>query len=154
MQRKFLWWLATALTLFSLVTAGASIIDLTGSDSAPGTGTTLPNCSGPLTISTPVSQGAGNKVTKVVVLGNMLNCVGQTMKVTVIVDKVGTLYGVYKFIEGATQVELRFNETDGDFRDLQPMVIQGVLTSQGNLIGPVRIKDISTVDVVIAANWL
>jgi hypothetical protein len=154
MQRKFVWWLATALTSFSLVTVSASIIDLTGSDSAPGTGTTLPNCSGPLTINTPVSQGSGNRVTKIVVLGNMLNCAGQTMKVTVVVDNVGNLYGVHRFTVGTTQVELRLDETDGDFRDLQPIVIEGVLTPQGQLIGPVKLRNISTVDVVIASNWI
>lgn len=136
------------------MTVGASIIDLTGSDYAPGSGTTLPNCSGPLSISTPVSQGSGNRVVKVVVLGNMLNCAGQTMKVTVIVDKDGTLYGVHRFTQGATQVELRLDEINGDFRDTPPTVVQGILTPQGALVGPVKIKDISMVDVVIATNWL
>ena len=146
--------LATSLLILVVTTVGASTIDLIGSDFAPGEGNTYPNCAGPLTITTPVSQGAGNRVAVVKITGHMYNCIGNTMKVVLQLDNETTYYAVYHFETAVTEVDLPLSLQGGSFTDSLPLVINGDLVSSGQLVGPVKIKNISSVDAIIADSWV
>lgn len=84
----------------------------------------------------------------------MYNCIGNTMKVVLQLDNETTYYAVYHFETAVTEVDLPLSLQGGSFTDSLPLVINGDLVSSGQLVGPVKIKNISSVDAIIADSWV
>lgn len=156
-MRKLAAGIAAATIAFGVVGVGASLLDLTGSDSAPGSGKTEAACAGPLVVTNPVEQGGhdNNRVTHVTITGDMTKCEGQTMLVDVaLTGTPANAYAVYQFPSGGeTTLTFTFNATTGQFYDTAPTPSGGTLIPAGNRVGPVKAKDFGTVDITIASTW-
>ena len=142
-----------ALNAVAFLVAGAAVLSLVGSDTAPTTGLTDPHCERGITV-TKVIVSAG-RVTSIEVSGDMTRCSGQTMRVAVTrVKKPSTeFYGVYRFATGSELVSLTFDETEGAFRDTQPLPVDGTLEATGLRVAPEKDKDLGDVNVTIAQIW-
>ena len=156
-MRKLAAAVAAATIAFGIVGVGASLLDLSGSDTAPGSGKTEAACAGPLVVTNPVEQGGhdNNRVTHVTVAGDMTNCGGQTMLVdAALTGTPANAYAVYQFPSGgATTLTFTFDATTGQFYDTAPAPAGGTLVPAGSRVGPVKAKDFGTVDITIAKTW-
>lgn len=157
MMRKIVPAIATLGMLFAVTAAGASVLDLTGSDSAPGSGKTEAACAGPLIVTNPVEQNGhdNNTIVHVDVDGDMTNCVGQTILVEVDLDNKGVAhaYAVRQFTVPTSQETFTFNLTTGDFYDTAPTPLNGSLTPNGTRLAPIKAKDFGLVTLTIAQTW-
>ncbi len=155
MRKRILIALAVLATVFVVSVVGASVLDLSGSDRAPGEGKTEAACATNLTVDTPVSNGGhdNNRITHVDIHGDMTQCEGQTIRVEVDLPNAAHAYAFKKLGAGVTLVSFQFDANTGDFTDLAPTAQDGDLVANGNLVGPVKAKDFGLVDVLIATSW-
>jgi hypothetical protein len=126
-------------------------LNLSGSDSAPGAGTTEAACAGDLAIETPVKQGGQNnkKIVNVYVKGDLTACEGQTIRLEA--DLKGTpAYAIRTIGAGEVLLTFVFDSKTGDFRDTAPSVVDGQLVVAGALVNPASAKDFGSVEVLIA----
>lgn len=157
--------IATAITsavmVFGITGVGASLLSLTGSDTAPGSAKTEAACvEGSLVVTNPVETGYehGHTVNYVTVAGDMTACNGQTMLVEVTIDGTPSLaYGVYEFTTSdVTSLVFGFadaTDPDATFTDTAPTVVDGGLVVAGDEVEPVKAKEYGQTDITIAQTW-
>ncbi len=155
MRKRILIALAVLATVFVVSVVGASVLDLSGSDRAPGEGTTEAACATNLTVDHPVSNGGhdNNRITHVDISGDMTKCDGQTIRVEVDLPNAEHAYAFKKLGAGVTMVSFVFDANTGDFTDASPVAQNGDLVAAGNLVGPVKAKDFGLVNILIATSW-
>ena len=151
MNKRLLIALAALAAVFGIAVAGASVLNLSGSDKAPGAGTTEAACAGNLTIQVPVKEGGPNnkKIVNVYVKGDMTSCEGQTIRLEA--DLSGTpAYAIRRLEADVKELTFVFDAREGDFRDTAPSVVDGQLVAEGKPVSPVGAKDFGQIDVLIA----
>ena len=155
MRRQFVILFALAGLLFAAVAAGASMLVLDGSNSAPGSGKTEAACAGPLIVTHPVERAGhdNNRITYVRIEGDMTACAGQTMLVEVDLTGLAHAYAVHVFDGTETDLSLVFDATTGDFYDTDPDSLAGSLVPAGSRLDPIKVKDFGLVTLTIAAEW-
>lgn len=157
MRRIFMLIIGATLVI-ALVQAGASMIDLSGSDTAPGSNKGDAACAGPLHIETPVSNGGhdNNQITHMTIAGNMTACMGETLLVEVDNDDgSGThAYATYYIDNSSTTlIDLQFDAVTGDFYDTYPTASGGGLVDTGTLVAPMKAKYFGLYTITIASSW-
>ena len=155
MRKRILIAIASLAAVFSLSVVGASVLNLTGSDKAPGEGQTTASCARDLVVTNPVSNTGKNKkkITHVDVTGDMNDCVGQTLKVQVDMNSGTSAYGFVKIMEPTQKVSLVFDVKSGNFTDTEPVAEGGELVQQGKLLDPVAAGDFGLVSILLASSW-
>lgn len=151
MNKRVLIALAALAAVFGIAVAGASVLNLSGSDRAPGAGTTEAACAGNLTIQAPVKQGGTNnkKIVNVYVKGDMTACEGQTIRLEA--DLNGTpAYAIRTLEKDVKELTFTFDEREGDFRDTAPSVVDGQLVAEGRPVAPASAKTFGQIDVLVA----
>lgn len=154
-MKKTLSAVVTAGMLFAVTAVGASLLDLSGSDTAPGSGKTEAACAGPLIVTNPVTIGGhnNNKIEHVDVTGDMSECVGETMLVEVdLYDDTAHAWAV-KQLTGSGSLTFTFDATTGDFYDTAPTASGGTLVPAGSKVAPYKDKDFGLVTISIASTW-
>lgn len=155
MNRRLIVVLGAIIAVFVIAIVGASSLNLTGSDSAPGEGKTVAACANNLVVKSAVDTSVpeSNTVNKVTITGDMTQCVGQQMRVEV--DKPGTdhAWAVYSITSPISSLTLEFNATTGIFYDTKPTVSSGTLQTSGARIAPLPVTDFGLVTVTIAKTW-
>lgn len=146
--------IVSTVLVFGITGAGASMLTLTGSDTAPASGTGSPACAGPLVVTHPIDV-AGGRIGHVSVTGDMSLCGGQTLLIAIPLGGTPAMaYGVYQFpTDGASSVTLTFDATTGDFHNALPTPSGGTLTPTGARVGPVKAKDFGAVELTIGKTW-
>ncbi len=142
-----------ALNAATVLVVGATVLSLVGSDSAPTTGLTDPHCERGISVTKVI--GSAGRVTGIDVSGDMTRCGGQTMRVAVTRVKKPSMefYAVYRFATGSELVTLTFDDIIGEFRDTQPLPVDGTLEATGLRVAPEKDKDLGDVNVTIAQIW-
>lgn len=155
MRKRILIAIAVLATVFVVSVVGASVLDLSGSDRAPGEGKTEAACASNLTVEHPVSSGGhdNNRITHVDINGDLTDCEGQTVRVEVDLDNAEHAYAFRKIGAGVTSVSFVFDANTGDFTDSAPLAQDGELVSTGNLLDPIKAKDFGLVNILIASSW-
>ena len=155
MRKRLIFAVVTLALGFVISVVGASVLNLAGSDSAPGEGKTDAACASNLVITHPVSNGGhdNNRILHVTVSGDMTECEGQTMRVEVDLPNAEHAFAVEKIGADVRSIEFLFNETTGDFTDTAPIAVDGELVAQGDLLGPIKAKDFGLVSLLIASSW-
>lgn len=151
MNKRLLIALAALAAVFGISVAGASVLNLSGSDRAPGSGTTEAACAGNLTIQAPVKQGGpdNKKIVNVYVKGDMTACEGQTIRLEA--DLKGIPAYAFRIIgKDVKELTFVFDAREGDFKDTTPSVVDGQLVSEGRPVAPGNAKDFGQIDVLIA----
>lgn len=155
MNRRLIVLFGAIIGVFVIAIVGASSLNLTGSDSAPGEGKTVAACANNLVVKSVVDTSApeANTVSKVIINGDMTQCVGQQMRVEV--DKPGTdhAWAVYTITTPINSLTLDFDATTGVFYDAKPTATSGILQSSGTRIAPLPVTDFGQVTVTIAKTW-
>jgi hypothetical protein len=155
MNRKLLVVIGAIAAVFIIAVVGASSLNLTGSDSAPGEGKTDAACAKNLVVKTPIDTSVhdSNEIKQMDITGDMSGCVGQTLRAEVDLESGDHVWAVYKITSSMNAITLEFNASTGDFRDSKPIAANGELTAQGNRVAPVLAKDFGLTTVTIAKTW-
>lgn len=155
MRKRILIAIAALAAVFVISVVGASVLDLSGSDRAPGEGKTEAACASNLMVKHPVSNSGhdSNTISHVDVLGDMTQCEGQTLRVEIDVRETEHAYAFVKIGSNVNKVTLHLNANTGDFTDAAPTVVDGELVSNGNLVAPLKATDFGLVSVLIASSW-
>ena len=154
MNRRLLIILGTVISVFVIAIVGASSISLTGSDSAPGEGTTNAVCATDLVVKSVVStSGTVNSVTRVDITGDMTQCVGE--QVLLEVEREGTtpIWAIYSLTTPISALGLDLNSTTGVFYDTKPTATANVLQVNGSRVGPVPVTEFGVITLTIARTW-
>ncbi len=154
-MKKELSAIVSAGMLFAVTAVGASVLDLSGSDTAPGTGKTEAACAGPLIVTNPVTIGGhnNNRIEQVTVTGDMSQCAGETMFVEVDLFNDTSHAWAVKQLSGASSLTFTFDATTGDFYDTSPTPSNGTLVPAGSRVGPYKDKEFGLVTITIASTW-
>lgn len=155
MNRRILVILGAVAVVFVIAVVGASSINLTGSDSAPGESQTVATCVKDLVVKTPVdtTNHDANAVKTMVITGDMSNCIGETLRAEVNLDSGAHAYAVYKITTAISELTLNFDAATGNFYDTKPTVTAGELVDAGMRVGPVLVKDFGMTTITIAKTW-
>lgn len=155
MNKRLLIILGAVVIVFTISIVGASTINLSGSDSAPGEGKTVATCVQDLTVKTPVdtSEHDANSVKTVVISGALDNCVGETLRAEVDLKNGNHIYAVYEITSPLTELTLSLDQTTGNFYDTAPSVSGGELVVQGSRVAPVLVTDFGLTTITIATTW-
>lgn len=156
MNKRVLLAIVALAAAFALGVAGASVLNLAGSDRAPGAGTTEAACvSGNLTVQNPVQNGGhdNNRVVHVYVSGDMTACEGETLRVEVDLADGAHAYAFRVIGHEVDQMTFTFDEQTGDFTDAAPTVTNGHLVQAGSLVAPQKAKDFGLVNVLVASSF-
>jgi hypothetical protein len=155
MKRRTISSLLIVLIIFTVALVGASLLDLTGSDTAPGEGKTEAACANHLVVKHPVANLGHdlNSVPAIHVNGDLSNCRNQTIKLEVDLDGVNHAYSFRRIGENVSSLSFIFDQTNGDFTNAAPIPVNGELTRAGTLVGPPLAKNFGLVTVTIASNW-
>jgi hypothetical protein len=158
LKRPLLILVATSL-LFTIGSVGASVINLDGSDPAPGEGSTTGRCGQYIFISVPVTNddnnGGGNdlKVVHVNVTGDFSDCNNGWMRVTAQLNNSRFAYAVAQIDSEQMDYTFLFDNKTGDFYDKHPIWVGEELVNQGKRLNPQNKLDISEISVVAARTW-
>jgi hypothetical protein len=159
MLRRPLYILVAMSFLFTFGSVGASVINLDGSDPAPGEGTTTGRCAKDIYISVPVTNdnnnGEGNdlKVVHVNVTGDFSECNNGWMRVTAQLNPSRYAYAVAQLDADQSEYSFLFDHKTGNFHDEHPLWINNELVNQGKRLNPPNKLDISEISVVAALTW-
>lgn len=159
MLRRPLYGLIAISLLFTVGSVAASVINLSGSDPAPGEGTTTGHCATNITVSAPPTNANGNdksndlKVVHVYVSGNFSACTGGWMRVTAQINPSQWAYAVTRVNTSVQDYTFTFDRNIGDFYSDTPTWANNQFTSHGNLVGPQNKLDVSEISVVVAKSW-
>ena len=140
----------------AVIVAGASVLSLSGSDTAPGSGKGEAACAGPLKVTNPISNGGhdNNRITHMLIEGDMTRCQGQTLLVEVDIDTGGHAYATHKFLNSTTtSLDLAFDVASGRFYDTYPTAVGGSLVDAGVRLDPIKAKDFGLYTLTIASTW-
>lgn len=154
MNKRLMIAIVALASIFGLAVAGASVLNLAGSDRAPGAGSTEANCAGTLVVQTPVKQGGPNnkRIVNVTVSGDMTACEGETIRVEADINGVPA-YAIKTIGAGISLITFTFDAVTGDFTDTAPTVVDGQLVEAGSPVAPAKAVDFGTVDVLIADSF-
>lgn len=155
MNRRVLIALAALAAVFAISVAGASVLNLAGSDRAPGEGKTEAACAGNLTIQHPVQNGGhdNNRIVNVYVNGDMTACEGETMRLEVDLADGSHAYASEVIGNNVSALTFTFDQQTGDFTDTAPEVLDGQLVNVGDKVQPPKAKDFGLVSVLIAQSF-
>jgi len=155
MNRRIIVIIGAIAVVFAIAIVGASTINLSGSDSAPGEGKTVANCVTDLTIKTPVdtTNHDANQIKVMTITGALDNCVGETLRAEVDLTDGSHVWAIYKIQTAITTLTLNFDSMTGDFYDAKPTVSAGDLVVAGSRVGPVLVKDFGLTTITIAKTW-
>jgi hypothetical protein len=155
MNRRILVILGAVAVVFVIAVVGASSINLAGSDSAPGESTTVATCVQDLVVKTPIDTTThdDNKVRKMVLTGDLSDCVGETLRAEVNLSGENHAYAVYKITSPVSELTLTFDEATGNFYDTKPTVAAGDLVDAGAKVGPISVSDFGMTTITIAKTW-
>jgi hypothetical protein len=154
MNRRLLVIIGTVISVFVIAIVGASSISLTGSDSAPGEGTTNAVCATALVVNSVVStSGTVNVVSRVDVNGDMTQCVGEQMLVEVEREGTTPVWAIYNLTTPISSLGLDLNATTGVFYDTKPTAVSNVLQVNGSRVGPVPVTEFGVITLTIARTW-
>jgi len=155
MNKRLLIALAAVISVFVIGIVGASVLNLTGSDSAPGEAKTDAACATNMVVKTPVeTEGHDqNSIVHMVITGNLTACVGQTLRAEIDMPNNAHVWAVRKITTETSGLTLNFNATNGDFYDGKPVPSNGDLIAAGNRVGPVLAKDFGLATITIAKSW-
>ena len=147
-----------ALVGIGVITAGASLISLEGSDPAPYEKQFFGVCYSDITIEAPLSRdgkGKDYKVYEVIVSGNFERCEGHTMLLTADLKSQQQSYAFHELQPEETSFTLSFSSGQGpaDWHRLHPRVVDGRLVAQGALTPPQVRLDVEDIRWVIATLW-
>lgn len=167
-MKKILSATISAGALFAVTAAGASMLAIDGSDSAPGTAATEASCAAPLTVTNPLDV-VEHKVNRVKVEGVAAdafdNCVGQTLLLEIAIDPAaGDPMVAYAFqvitADDATANAITFTfgtAAGDDFMNTRPTVTTGALvTATGEGVSKVAVpldSEYGTNKITIAKTW-
>jgi hypothetical protein len=154
MNKRLIIAMAALAAVFGIAVAGASVLNLAGSDRAPGAGTTDANCAGNLVIQAPVKQGGPNnkRIVNVYVKGDMTACEGETIRLEVDING-SPVYAIRTIGVGVESLTFTFNASTGDFTDTAPTVVDNQLVEAGTKVAPQKAADFGLIDVLIAASF-
>jgi hypothetical protein len=154
MNKRLIIAIAALAGVFGIAIAGASVLNLSGSDRAPGAGTTDANCAGNLVIQAPVKEGGPNnkRIVNVYVKGDMTACEGETIRLEADVDG-SPVYAIRTIGVDSNEEVFTFNTTTGDFTNAAPTVVDGQLVQAGTLVGPYKAAQFGLIDVLIATSF-
>ena len=155
MNRRLLVILGAIAVVFVIAVVGASTINLTGSDNAPGEGKTVANCVSDLVIKTPVDTSVhdANQIKVMNISGELQNCVGETLRAEVDLSNGAHAWAVYNITDAISSLTLNFDQQTGDFYNEAPTVQNGELVVAGDKIAPVLVKDFGLTTITIAKTW-
>jgi hypothetical protein len=155
MNKRLLIALAAIVSVFVIGIVGASVLNLSGSDSAPGEAKTDAACATNMVVKTPVeTEGHDqNSIVHMVITGNLTACVGQTLRAEIDMPNNTHVWAVRKITTETSGLTLNFNATNGDFFDGKPVASNGDLTVAGNRVGPIMAKDFGLATITIAKTW-
>ncbi|MEY4743942.1 MAG: hypothetical protein RIR34_1281 [Actinomycetota bacterium] len=155
MNKRLLIALAAIVSVFVIGIVGASVLNLSGSDSAPGEAKTDAACATNMVVKTPVeTEGHDqNSIVHMVITGNLTACVGQTLRAEIDMPNNTHVWAVRKITTETSGLTLNFNATNGDFYDGKPVASNGDLTVAGNRVGPIMAKDFGLATITIAKTW-
>ncbi len=155
MNRRLLVILGAIAVVFVIAVVGASTINLTGSDNAPGEGKTVANCVSDLVIKTPVDTSVhdANQIKVMNISGELQNCVGETLRAEVDLSNGAHAWAVYNITDAISSLTLNFDQQTGDFYNEAPTVQNGQLVVAGDKIAPVLVKDFGLTTITIAKTW-
>lgn len=155
MKRRMILGATILLFIFVIGLVGASLLNLTGSDSAPGEAKTDAACAGALIVKTPIRNMGhdANEISDVSITGDMTNCTNQTIKVEVDLEGSSHAFAIRKIVPNTTSLVFNFNSTNGDFTDTAPTALNGDLVSQGLRLPPQSAHAFGLVTVTIAKTW-
>lgn len=155
MNRRLLVAFGTIIAVFVIAIVGASSLTLTGSDSAPGEGTTNATCATNLVVKSVVdtSVPGSNTVNRVDITGDMTQCVGEQVRVEVELEGGGNVWAIYSVATPISSLSLNLNATTGDFYNAAPTATANVLQVNGTRVAPVPVVDFGVITVTIAKTW-
>lgn len=155
MNRRILVILGAVAVVFVIAVVGASSINLAGSDSAPGESQTVATCVQNLVVKTPIDTADhdDNKIKKMVISGDLSNCIGETLRAEVDLQSGGHAYAVYKITSAISELTLNFDSATGNFYDTKPTASAGDLVDTGARVGPVSVTEFGMTTITIAKTW-
>ena len=154
MNRRMLVLFGSVVAVFVIAIVGASSLNLTGSDSAPGEGQTNAVCASALVVKSVVdTSGSENTVNRVNITGDMTQCVGEQMLVEVALENATSIWALYDITTGITTLDLDLDALSGDFYDSKPAVSANLLQVTGNRVDPVTVSEFGVITVTIARTW-
>lgn len=159
MLRRPLFVLVTTALMFVVGSVGASVIDLSGSDPAPGEGSTTGRCAKDIFISIPITaddnNGSGNdlKVVHVNVTGDFSECNNGWMRIAARLNQNHSAYAVTQIDGSQSDYTFLFDHKKGDFYSQSPIWENNTLVNRGKLVNPPNNLDISEISVIAALTW-
>ena len=155
MNKRLIIAIAALAAVFGIAVAGASVLNLSGSDRAPGAGTTEAACAGNLIIQHPVQNGGhdNNRVVHLYVSGDMTACEGETIRIEVDLSDGAHAYASQVIGSNVNALTFTFDQQTGDFTDTEPTVQNGGLVNVGAKVQPPKAKDFGLVNVLIAESF-
>jgi hypothetical protein len=152
--------LPSVLILAAVLSVGASVISLEGSDRAPYEEEFSSVCYSDVVIQAPYSNGENDngkdfKVREVIVTGNFERCEGHTILLTADLKSSQLSYAFHNLNPGENSFSLYFStgNSQADWHRLHPKVVDGRLVEQGALTPPQVRLDVSDISWVIATSW-
>jgi hypothetical protein len=152
--------LPSVLILTAVLSVGASVISLEGSDSAPYEEEFSGVCYSDVVIQAPYSNGDdGNgrdfKVREVIVTGNFERCAGHTILLKADLKSSQFSYAFHNLNPGENSFSLFFStgQSQADWHRLHPKILDGRLVEQGALTPPQVRLDVADISWVIASTW-
>ncbi len=154
MNKRLIIAIAALAAVFGIAVAGASVLNLSGSDRAPGAGTTDANCAGSLVIQAPVKQGGPNnkRIVNVYVKGDMTACEGETIRLEADING-SPVFAIRTIGADSNEEVFTFNSSNGDFTNAAPTVVDNQLVQAGTKVAPQKAADFGLIDVLIAASF-
>jgi hypothetical protein len=155
MNRRLLVIIGAVAVVFLIGVDGASVINVAGSDNAPGEGKTVANCVTDLTIKTPVDTSVQdqNQIKVMNITGALAPCVGETLRADVALSNGSHVWAIFKITTAITSLALPFDATTGLFYNAKPTVTNGDLVVAGTRVGPVLVSDFGQSTITIAKTW-
>lgn len=150
--------LPATLIASGVITAGASVLSLNGSDLAPYEKEFSAFCYSDLTIEAPLStKNAGKdfKVHEVVVSGNFERCAGYTMLLTASLKSKKLSFAFHEIQSAEKTFTMVFStgKGPGDWHSRPPKVTDGKLFSEGPLTPPELSLDPGDITWVVSDKW-
>jgi hypothetical protein len=157
LNKRWIIILVSLVSVFTVGVVGASVLNLSGSDSAPGESKTEAACASNLVVKHPVETSGHdeNKINTVNITGDMSMCIDQTIRVEVDLDVSNShVYATKKItaadIEGIT---FTFDSETGDFYTEKPIASNGGLVNVGDLSGAISVQEFGLTTITIAKAW-
>jgi hypothetical protein len=157
LNKRWIIILVSLVSVFTVGVVGASVLNLNGSDSAPGESKTEAACASNLVVKHPVETSGPdeNKITTVNITGDLSMCIDQTIRVDVNLDVSNShVYAIKKITaDDVAGITFTIDATTGDFYDQKPTPLDGGLVPAGSLADALTVKDFGMTTITIARAW-